>query len=510
MYPFGKIECRGVTNLNMFSRSIHTLKAMGLQPLLTLYLVLPMVVLYALATWFGLAFVKQMANEKLRSDLELVGRAIRLPVSEALASNDIEALQSNLESVFSIGRVYGASVFDKEGKLVTFSGVTEKDLTRSNMAEMVVQTGEQQDGYRSVEGRDVYSYFLPITDRRGAVNGLLQITRRASDFEHSFEKLARLAWLSWAALVLVTLGILFFGHHSAIGRYVSQLVISMRRVAQGDHKHRATESGPREIRELISGLNQMLDSITAAEAELIVHRHQENLLQEQLKEKEKMAAIGQVARGVAHELGAPLTVIDGRAQRLSRQTDDADTLRQLAAVRGQVKRLTRMVQQLLDFSRHQQVQIEEFDITELVRQALENLGYEMLIDSCQVYVEPTSAKQMISGDPQRLELALINILRNAVQAAQTQVRIDWHTAAGFLSIQIEDDGPGLANPQHSEKLLSPFYTTKSQGEGTGLGLTIAAHIVKDHGGQLILDNRELGGCLVTITLPLQEHSKHES
>ncbi|GGD70143.1 two-component sensor histidine kinase [Lacimicrobium alkaliphilum] len=482
---------------------------MGLQPLLTLYLVLPMVIIYALVTWFGLAFVKQMANEKLRSDLELVGRAIRLPVSEALAKNDLTALQSNLESVFSIGRVYGASVFDKEGKLVTFSGVTEKDLSRSNMAELVVQTGEQQDGYRSVEGRDVYSYFLPITDRHGEVSGLLQITRRASDFERSFDKLARLAWLSWAGLVLVTLGILFLGHHRAIGRYVSQLVSSMRRVAQGDHKHRATESGPREIRELINGLNQMLDSITAAEAEISAHRHQEYLLQEQLKEKEKMAAIGQVARGVAHELGAPLTVIDGRAQRLSRQTDDADSLRQLAAVRGQVKRLTRMVQQLLDFSRHQQVQTEKFDITDLVNQAVENLGYEMLIDSCKIDITSSSA-QMLIGDPQRLELALINILRNAVQAAQNAVTIHWHQVAESLLIHIEDDGPGLATPQQSEKLLSPFYTTKNQGEGTGLGLTIAAHIIKDHRGELSLGNRKNGGCRVTVRLPLPEHSEHES
>lgn len=483
---------------------------MGLQPLLTLYLVLPMVIIYALVTWFGLAFVKQMANEKLRSDLELVGRAIRLPVSEALDKNDITALQSNLESVFSIGRVYGASVFDEKGKLVTFSGVTEKDLSRSNMAELVVQTGEQQDGYRSVEGRDVYSYFLPITDRHGEVNGLLQITRRASDFERSFEKLARLAWLSWAGLVLVTLGILFLGHHRAIGRYVSQLVSSMRRVAQGDHRHRATESGPREIRELVTGLNQMLDSVTAAEAEISAHRHQEYLLQQQLKEKEKMAAIGQVARGVAHELGAPLTVIDGRAQRLSRQTDDADSLRQLEAVRGQVKRLTRMVQQLLDFSRHQQVQIETFNIRELVNQAVENLGYEMLIDSCQIQINTSSPPQMLSGDPQRLELALINILRNAVQAAKRTVTIHWHRVAQYLLIHIEDDGPGLAVPQQSEKLLSPFYTTKSQGEGTGLGLTIAAHIIRDHHGELTLENRESNGCRVTIRLPLTENSAHES
>lgn len=499
-----------MTKLNIISQSIDKLKNIGLQPLLTLYLVLPMVLIYALVTWFGLSFVKQMANEKLRSDLELVGRAIRLPVSDALARNDLTALQSNLESVFSIGRVYGASVFDNEGNLVTFTGVTEKDLSRSYMAEQVVQTGKQQDGYRSVEGREVYSYFLPISDRQDEIIGLLQITRRASDFERSFQKLFVLAWLSWACLVLVTLGILFLGHHRAIGRFVTQLVNSMRRVAQGEHEHRATESGPREVRELVTGLNQMLDSITAAEAEISAHRHHELRLQEQLKEKEKMAAIGQVARGVAHELGAPLTVIDGRAQRLSRTTDDADSLRQLDAVRGQVKRLTRMVQQLLDFSRHQRVHVEQIDFAELVQQAVENLSYELLTDSCQVKIDPSSPRQMLSCDPQRIELALINILRNAVQAAETEVTIHWRKIDQDLFIYIADDGPGLEHPQQGEMLLSPFYTTKGQGEGTGLGLTISAHIIKEQQGELSLENRKKGGCLVTIKLPLRELSEDES
>jgi signal transduction histidine kinase len=169
-----------------------------------------------------------------------------------------------------------------------------------------------------------------------------------------------------------------------------------------------------------------------------------------------------------------------------------------------------MVQQLLDYSRHQQIQTEAFEITDLVQQSVENLGYEMFLDSTQINIDHHPPRLRIHADPQRLELALINVLRNAVQAAKNAVHIGWQSEHNNLVIRIEDDGPGLDDPQQSDKLLSPFYTTKSQGEGTGLGLTIAAHIIRDHQGKLTLANREEGGCQVTITLPLQENSHDKS
>lgn len=169
----------------------------GLQRTLLLYVVIPMLVLSGLVIRFGLQFANDLVTDRLESDLELVGRAIRLPISEALAADNMEAVRANLDSVFTIGQVYGASVYDTEGNQVASAGITEADLTESVLAEQVVRTGREQDSYRSVEGRDVYSRFLPVIDRGGQINGLIQITRRASDFERSLNQLARLAWLSW-------------------------------------------------------------------------------------------------------------------------------------------------------------------------------------------------------------------------------------------------------------------------------------------------------------------------
>ncbi|SMQ57902.1 HAMP domain-containing protein [Pseudidiomarina planktonica] len=478
----------------------------GLQRTLLLYVVIPMLVLSGLVIRFGLQFANDLVTDRLESDLELVGRAIRLPISEALAADNMEAVRANLDSVFTIGQVYGASVYDTEGNQVASAGITESDLTESVLAEQVVSTGREQDSFRSVEGRDVYSRFLPVIDRGGQINGLIQITRRASDFERSVDQLARLAWLSWGVLAIATVCILIFGHYRAVGRHIELLVNSMRKVAQGDRQHRAQASGPAELQEFARGLNGMLDSIAAAEREILQRREHEIDLLKQLREQEKMAAIGQVASGVAHELGAPLTVIDGRAQRLLKKHDDADSQRQLQAVRGQVQRLTRMVRQLLAFSRTPVAVHEQVLTGELIEQARESVSYEQQANGPELKLVPPAQDFHVAGDVQRLELALVNVMRNALQAATSQVQIAWTQQQNQVLITIRDDGKGLPTESSNQPLTTPFVTTKEQGEGTGLGLAIVQYVISDHGGTLQLANHPDGGCEVSILLPCNINS----
>ena len=107
------------------------------------------------------------------------------------------------------------------------------------------------------------------------------------------------------------------------------------------------------------------------------------------------------------------------------------------------------------------------------------------------------------GDADRLELALVNVLRNAVQAASSSVRVQLETRDETAIISVLDDGPGLPAQYSTAQLLSPFITTKAQGRGSGLGLAIVQQIVLEHQGELTLSNRPQGGCCVRIILPLE-------
>lgn len=472
----------------------------SLQRSLFCYVVLPMLLLSALAIRFGLSFTHELVSQSLRTDLELIGRAIRLPVSDALQQNDGHAILANLESVFTIGQVYGAAVYDTEGRLVAATGIAEDDLSHSVLASEVVRTGEQQESYRDVAGWQVYSQFLPVIDRGGRIHGLLQISRRASDFEQSLTRISHIAWLSWGALALLSIIIMRLGHNRAFGRYLLQLVSSMRRITQGDRQHRAGIAGPSELQEVSRHLNTMLDSIQQAEQQILQQRQHQLLIEQQLKEQEKMAVIGQLVSGVAHELGAPLTVIDGRVQRVLRQHNDDDTSRQLTAVRGQVLRLSRLVKQLQAFAYTPLKSHQPLQLNLLLQQAIQNLSYELQSSDPQPELLHPCPDTLVQADHARLELALVNLLRNAVQAAEHQVTVQLSQRQGEAIIDICDDGSGLP-PQYSvSQLLSPFVSTKEQGQGTGLGLAIVQQIIQEHQGQLSLKNRPQGGCHVRITL----------
>lgn len=493
-YPF---------KLNTLLRSRLLPPISGLQRTLLLFVVLPLMVLSALGIRFGLGQASDFQEQRLKNDLELIGRAISIPIGTSLVQNDRSAIELALRSVFDIGEVYGASVYDVDGVRIASAGVTERDLTRTKIPERIVTTGQGQEAYSRVAGRNLFSHFLPLTDATGQIRGLIQITRRASDFGRALEQLQLIAWLVWALASLSILGAVLLGHYGGVGRHVDKLLAHMGRVAHGDHSHRAAAEGPSEVANLAHGLNRMLDSIEQAQADVEAHRRAETDLMARLKDNEKMAAIGGMARGIAHELGAPLSVIDGRARRLQRSDNlDIQQQQQLAGIRSQVARLTRTVRQLLDYCRPAALQHRSLQPSQLLHSVLEALRPEADMISRHLQLESaTSDLPRLQADAGRLELALLNLTRNALQAASSQVVISSSVSAQSVCFHIEDDGPGLPD-EPVAKLLEPFYTTKSSGEGTGLGLAIVQAVAEEHGGSLHLERSALGGCRATLCLPL--------
>src|SRR5690554_1815426 len=495
-------------------------KLSGVQRALMIYVVIPMLAIVGIGLGVGIERLNSLETERLKDDLELLGRAIRLPVQEAILENDEEAVQRALESVFEIGRVYGASVYDANGNRVAAAGIASRDLSRSRVAQEVVLTGEQQERTRQISGVEMYSQFLPLFDPLGQPNGFIQINRQASDFDASFARLTRAAWVIWLAMALLTLTVVIYGHYRGVGRHVNQLKQAMTRVEAGQRDYRTATDGPGEVAEIARGLNQMLDSIERKDEELEQARLQEQELAEKLQHQEKMAAIGNVASGIAHELGAPLTVIDGRAQRLLRKESDPDRQRQLNAIRGQVARLTRIVQQLLNYCRPAEEHLEEvtddaaLNLPELLQGVLDSIRHELDDEALRLrLILPDQPLPTFYASASRLELALVNLVRNAAQVADqwVVVQVDYESGPVSLhsrqqpevTIRVLDDGPGLSEALSEQELMEPFVTTKGQGEGTGLGLAIVTNVAQVYRGHLRLENNSEGrGCIATLTLKL--------
>jgi len=227
--------------------------------------------------------------------------------------------------------------------------------------------------------------------------------------------------------------------------------------------------------------------------------------QERLVQAERLSAIGEMAARVAHEIRNPLVAIGGFARSLLQRTPHPDetTRESLEVIVDEVRRLESIVGEVLDFSRQVPPRIGSLDLARLAREAGDLLRFELEQAGVRWEVDADERLPAAAADRDQIFQALVNVLRNAIHAmpkgGALSVRV--RAIAHGLEVAVNDTGEGMP-PEVLAHVFEPFYTTKPTG--SGLGLTIAAQIVRDHHGELKLDSREGEGTTVTFRLPAVE------
>ncbi len=471
--------------------------------------IIPLLLTMAVFTYLGLKALDNTIEKRMQEQMELVARAVREPISYSLEKGRVDSLGQALKSVFSIGRVYGASVYNTQGQRIAAVGALGPS-TRSNIAREMILGNKRAGQYERIGGREVYSYFVPLFDSAGNSIGLLQVSRKKSDIRSNIQrvKMQAIGFLALAAAIMA--GLVLFGFHRAVGRYLSGISQTMSRVSSGERFHRASRQGPKEIASLSGALNTMLDSMSKAETEIAQRKDAQQDLEEKLRQSEKMAAIGQLASGVAHELGTPLSVIDGKAQRCLRDQSLEEVQRNgLQDIRHEVQRMERIVRQLLDFGRTSRQHRRWVHAAHLARSAYSLVQQEIQTD-VHVLLDGPEPGPSIYVDSMRIEQVLTNLLRNALQADGVgKVVLSWSLSEEErIVFSVEDDGNGISQDIRP-KLFEPFFTTKKTGQGTGLGLSVVHGIVRDHGGEVDVSDSKLGGACLTVELPVELERKEE-
>jgi PAS domain S-box-containing protein len=232
-------------------------------------------------------------------------------------------------------------------------------------------------------------------------------------------------------------------------------------------------------------------------------------LEQQVIQSEKMAAMGQLIAGVAHELNNPLTAILGISDLLRERAASEDDRRQLDLVHQQTRRAADIVSNLLAFSRPAKAQKVPLCLTEMIQRTLQLHEYSLRVNNIVVDFSPESHLPAVLGDSNQLMQVFLNLIVNAEQAIRSSknsgiLRVRTGAREGMSGptvwASIEDDGPGIP-PDSLPRIFDPFFTTKRPGRGTGLGLSICMALVKEHGGTLEASNAPAGGALFTLTLP---------
>ena len=230
-------------------------------------------------------------------------------------------------------------------------------------------------------------------------------------------------------------------------------------------------------------------------------------LEEQLIQAEKLAAMGQMLAGVAHELNNPLTAILGVTELLrEREGGDDSTKRQLELTHRQARRAARIVQNLLEFSRPASPQKKPLDLNNLLERTLQLHEHSLRRNNVEVDFRLQPDLPVVIGDANQLIQVFLNLITNAEQAIREvrdtgRIQIRAGRNANQLAITVQDDGVGI-RPEALPRIFDPFYTTKRPGGGTGLGLSICMSIIREHGGNIEAETLPAGGSAFTIYLPI--------
>ncbi len=234
----------------------------------------------------------------------------------------------------------------------------------------------------------------------------------------------------------------------------------------------------------------------------------EKQFEQQLIHSEKMAAMGRMIDGFAHELNNPLTAIMGATDLLTEQVQDEASRKSFLLLQKQARRAAEIVQNLLFFARPPQPGSARLNLPDLVQRTIQLHEHSLRMNSISVDFLADANVPSLAGDPNQLMQVFLSLIINAEQAIrevrpQGTLRVRIQNHGKNVTVLWQDDGPGFA-PEVLPHIFDPFFTTKRPGRGTGLGLSIAMAILKKYGGDITAANAPGGGALVTVALPVAE------
>jgi signal transduction histidine kinase len=300
-----------------------------------------------------------------------------------------------------------------------------------------------------------------------------------------------------------------------IERPLSALVTQARRVGEGDLSYRIATRRRDEIAVVAQEMNRMCDRLRDLQESERAQVNAKTQALAQLRHADRLATVGRLAAGLAHELGTPLNVVHARAKQLvAGELSAADVHDKARIIVDQVDRMTKLIRQLLDFARKREMKPVETDLSSLVKTAISLLEPIARKRSVRLEVIGDTASRTGLVDPEQMTQVLLNLVMNAVHASAPGQAVtiavgkglavppaeDGRAEQSCVRVEICDHGTGIPS-EALPHIFEPFYTTKDVGEGTGLGLSVAYGIVKDHGGWMDVVSRPGEGSVFTVWLP---------
>ena len=344
--------------------------------------------------------------------------------------------------------------------------------------------------------------YEPIKNTRGDIIGVLSVGILEKKFTDMRKRAIAMFLAITLAGMLVALIVSNFLARNIL-QPIKYLVSASNRWAKGDLEYHVEIPRKDEIAELAETFNLMASSLKERDDKLREYTDQ------QIMKSERLATLGQLAAGVAHEINNPLGTISIYAQMvLDDLGKDNDSCREsIEVVMKQTNSAGKIVKDLLEFARQSKPEMRILNINDILRKAIAITTHPAELQNINLVIHLAPALPDIQGDSNKLEQVFVNIIVNALQAMPDGGKLTVVTRLAdnnkFVEIEISDTGCGIAQ-EHLSKLFDPFFSTKSTGEGTGLGLSVSLGIIQRHNGTIDVRSKVGEGSTFIVRFPVGE------
>ena len=490
---------------------------MSISTRLILFLTLAVIVVIAVTGYTSLQRREAGLNRTMRS--EVVAHAYTLQIAledlfRAGRSADAAHLVDRLSDNPYLFRV---TLFDETGRVLMYSDLdTAGEQSKEPEVLRTITDGDRVEHLHLTGGQEYFAIILPVQLGEGR-QGAFEIAQPTAALQAEIARARRTQAINLAIVVVVIFIIVSLVLRRSLARPIKALLEGAEAIGRGDLSYRVVLTRKTdEFSRLASEFNRMADNVGAQHEAAVLAAEQRVELERELRHRDRLVLIGRISASVAHEMGTPLNVIDGRAAQLLQRPDSPVEIRQrnLTIIREQTRRIALVVRQLLDLARTNGIRRQPVDLATVFNDVSELIEGEA--DRQGVSVEILASSPVcIEGDKDMLRQVFLNLCINAIQAMPNggHLRLECHpdgpskNEQEFIVASVSDSGDGIA-PEHLPQIFDPFFTTKDVGQGTGLGLAVSRRIVEDHGGWMLAANRSVEkGAVFTVFLPEWQESR---
>lgn len=470
---------------------------MKLATRLTLAIGLCAVVLFTAGGALLLQYERRELEAVARKEALLLARSLQVSFENALRDRQIEDVSETLAALERVEPDVGIFVFDEEGTLVGASaGAVASDEThdlerraRTSSQSLVELTSSTlRVGMKLRDETPESPSAIVLEKPLAALQGDLARTRR-------FITTTVLAFVAAVALIAWVLT------RRYVGAPLRKLVRDMRRVREGDLSVAQGARSFDEVGETAHEFDELVKALATARTHAREEGDARQRIERGLQDADKLITLGQLSAVMAHEIGSPLQVLEGRARALTRHAGDADATRRTAQMLvEQTERITRIVGQMLSITRRRAPAPSTLNGAQCVQAVVALLEMEARRREVSLRLT-TSGDATVFADADQLQQVALNLLRNAIAASPKKTTVSVRVGGDGepFVLEVEDEGVGLSADVRAH-LFEPFFTTRSHEGGTGLGLSVVHTIVREHRGAVEFPEVPRG-CVARITLP---------